>query len=131
MKEKIFSKVETYLGEEIDPSLFYIQGFLNENVDYSLAEKRIFHELESLSSFLISEEELNRVQKKNESALRFSALNNSYKAVDLAIGTLLGNPNLINEDFSMFKSISRKDILIEAKKIFTKTNCTSLYYGKM
>ena len=53
------------------------------------------------------------------------------QAVDLAIGTLLGNPNLINEDFSMFKSISRKDILIEAKKIFTKTNCTSLYYGKM
>ncbi len=131
MKEKIFSKVETYLGEEIDPSLFYIKGFLNENVDYSLAEKRIFHELESLSTFLISEEELNRVQKKNESALRFSSLNNSYKAVDLAIGALLGNPNLINEDFSMFKSISRKDILIEAKKIFTKNNCTSLYYGKM
>ena len=80
---------------------------------------------------MISDKELNKVQKKNESALRFSLLNNSYKAVDLAVGATLGNPNLINDDFNNFKSISGSDILTEAKKIFCRSNCTSLYYGKM
>ena len=130
-KEKIFSKIQTYLGEDFDSSLFYIKGFLNDNIDYSLAEESIFNELNLLSSFLVSEEELSKVQKKNESALRFSLLNNSYKAVDLAIGAILGNPNLINEDFMSFSSISREDILNEARKIFLPSNCTSLYYGKM
>ena len=131
MKEKVFSKIQTYLGEDYDSSLFYIKGFLNDNVDYSFAEERIFNELNSLSSILISDEELNKVQKKNESALRFSLLNNSYKAIDLAVGVNLGNPNLINDDFNNFKSISKSDILNEAKKIFRRSNCTSLYYGKM
>ena len=100
-------------------------------LDYSFAEECIFNELSSLSSLLISDKELNKVQKKNESALRFSLLNNSYKAVDLAVGATLGNPNLINDDFNNFKSISGSDILTEAKKIFCRSNCTSLYYGKM
>ena len=131
MKQKFFSKIQTYLGEDFDASLFYVKAFLNDNIDYSFAEECIFNELSSLSSLLISDKELNKVQKKNESALRFSLLNNSYKAVDLAVGATLGNPNLINDDFNNFKSISGSDILTEAKKIFCRSNCTSLYYGKM
>ena len=131
MKKKMFSKIQTYLGEDFDASLFYIKGFLNDNVDFYSAEEGIFNELNSLSSFLINEEELNKVQKKNESDLRFSLLNNSYKAIDLAVGATLGNPNLINDDFDNFKSISSSDILAEAKKMFCRSNCTSLYYGKM
>ena len=131
MKQKFFSKIQTYLGEDFDASLFYVKAFLNDNIDYSFAEECIFNELSSLSSLLISDKELNKVQKKNESALRFSLLNNSHKAVDLAVGATLGNPNLINDDFNNFKSISGSDILTEAKKIFCRSNCTSLYYGKM
>ena len=130
-KEKVFSKIQTYLGEDFDSSLFYIKGFLNDDIDYVLAEESIFKELNLLSSFLVSEEELIKVQKKNESALRFSLLNNSHRAVDLAIGAILGNPNLINEDFMRFSSITREDILNEARKIFLPSNCTALYYGKM
>ncbi len=131
VKKKVFSEIQTYLGEDFDNSLFYIKGFLNKDVDYSLAEQSIFNELDSLSSFVISKEELNRVQKKNESGIRFTNLNNSYKAIDLAIGAVLGNPNLINEELAVFKSISENDILFEAKKMFSETNCTSLYYGKI
>ena len=131
MKEKIFSKIQTYLGEDFDASLFYVKGFLNDDIDYSFAEEAIFNELNSLSSSLINEDELNKVQKKNESSLYFSLLSNSNKAIDLAVGEILGNPNLINEDFINFKAVSIYDICEEAKKIFRKSNCTSLYYGKM
>ena len=130
-KEKVFSKIQTYLGEDFDSSLFYIKGFLNDNIDYLKAEESVFNELNLLQSKLISEQELIKVKNKNETSLHFSLLNNSYKAVDLAIGSILNNPNLINDDFSKYKSVSIDDIQAESKKIFHPTNCTSLYYGKM
>ena len=130
-KEKVFSKIQTYLGEDFDSSLFYIKGFLNDNIDYLKAEESVFNELNLLQSKLITEQELIKVKNKNETSLHFSLLNNSYKAVDLAIGSILNNPNLINDDFSKYKSVSVDDIQAESKKIFHPTNCTSLYYGKM
>jgi len=130
-KEKVFSKIQTYLGEDFDSSLFYIKGFLNDNIDYLKAEESVFNELNLLQSKLITEQELIKVKNKNETSLHFSLLNNSYKAVDLAIGSILNNPNLINDDFSKYKLVSVDDIQAESKKIFHPTNCTSLYYGKM
>ena len=38
MREKIFNKIQTYLGEDFDASLFYIKGFLNDDIDYSFDE---------------------------------------------------------------------------------------------
>ena len=72
-----------------------------------------------------------KVQKKNNSSLHFSLINNSSKAIDLAVGAILNNPNLINDDFLNFDSVSIDDIKKESKKIFRSSNCTSLYYGKM
>ena len=130
-KKKIFSKIQTYLGEDFDSSLFYIKGFLNDQIDFSYAEEHVFNELNSLKNNLISEQELNKVQKKNNSSLHFSLINNSSKAIDLAVGVILNNPNLINDDFLNFDSVSIDDIKKESKKIFRSSNCTSLYYGKI
>ena len=131
VEKKIFSKIETYLGEDIDPSLFYLKGFLNDGVDYLDAEKNIFEHLKFLSSNLIEEDELFKVIKKNESSLLFSHVNNSYKALDLAFGELLNNANLINEEIDVLKSIARVDIINECDKLFVENNCTALYYGKI
>ena len=117
-KEKVFSKIQTYLGEDFDSSLFYIKGFLNDNFDYLKAEESVFNELNLLQSKLITEQELIKVKNKNETSLHFSLLNNSYKAVDLAIGSILNNPNLINDDFSKYKSVSVDDIQAESKRFF-------------
>ena len=104
---------------------------MNDQIDFSYAEEHVFNELNSLKNNLISEQELNKVQKKNNSSLHFSLINNSSKAIDLAVGVILNNPNLINDDFLNFDSVSIDDIKKESKKIFRSSNCTSLYYGKM
>ena len=87
--------------------------------------------MEFLSSSLIGENELQKVVKKNEASLRFSRVENTYKALDLAFGELVNNVNLINEELGVFDSISNHDIMNECSKLFQKNNCTSLYYGKM
>ena len=106
LERQIFSKIETYLGEDVDPSLFYIKGFLNDSFDFSLAEESIFKNLDFLSSNLIEDAELVKIIKKNEASLLFSRIDNTYKALDLAFGELLNNVNLINEEVSIFDSVS-------------------------
>ena len=78
-KEKVFSKIQTYLGEDFDSSLFYIKGFLNDNIDYLKAEESVFNELNLLQSKLITEQELIKVKNKNETSLHFSLLNNRIR----------------------------------------------------
>ena len=64
IKEKIFTKIETFLGEDIDPSLFYIKGLLSDGINYSIAHKKINKELDILCKNNVSEIELNGAIKK-------------------------------------------------------------------
>ena len=86
--------------------------------------------MDKLCNFLVSKNELNSSLKNNESTILFSYSDNSYKAIDLAIGELLGDPNLINKQIEMYNSINSNQIMSESIAIFDAKNHTSLYYGK-
>ena len=64
INEKIFTKIETFLGEDLEPSLFYIKGILFEGVNYQTAQGKIESELDRLCKNNITEAELNGVIKK-------------------------------------------------------------------
>jgi len=130
IKEKIFTKIETFLGEDIDPSLFYIKGLLSDGITYSIAHKKINKELDILCKNNVSEIELNGAIKKNESSILFSYVDNSCKAIDLAVGELLGEANLVNSQISNYNNCSPKDIIDEAVNLFDDKKSISLYYGK-
>ena len=130
IKEKICNKIDTFLGEDLEPSLFYIKAFLNEGVDYLLAEKKIKKELDLLCAKFVSDSELNAALKKNESTILFSYIDNSYKAIDLAVGELLGDIDFINKQIPIYNSIKASQIMRDSINMFDPKNCTSLYYGK-
>ena len=129
-KERIFSKIDTFPGEDIDPSLFYIKGYLYEGVSYEFAEKKLKQELDILCKNLIANYELNLALRKNESALLFSYIDNSYKAIDLAMGKLLGDVNLINKQISIYNKITPSDIMRESINLFDYKKSSTLYYGR-
>ena len=130
IKEKICNKIDTFLGEDLEPSLFYIKAFLNEGVDYLLAEKKIKKELDLLCTKFVSDSELSAALKKNESTILFSYIDNSYKAIDLAVGELLGDIDFINKQIPIYNSIKASQIMRDSINMFDPKNCTSLYYGK-
>ena len=129
-KERVFSEINTFPGEDFDPSLFYIKGYLCEGVSYELAEMKLRKELDILCKNPITNYELNLALKKNESTLLFSYVDNSYKAIDLAIGKLLGDVNLINKQILIYNKITPSDIMRESIKLFDCKKSSTLYYGK-
>ena len=78
----------------------------------------------------ITEAELNGVIKKNESTILFSYVDNSCKALDLAVGELLGKSNLINSQISTYNNFSSKKIISEANNLFNEKKSITLFYGK-
>jgi len=130
VKEKVFSKIDTFLGEDLEPSLFYIKGLLCDGVNYDFAEKKIQAELDLLCQSEISDLELSGALRKNQSTILFSYVDNSCKAIDLAMGGLLGDYNFINKQISIYNSITSSKIKSEAINLFDDKNCRTLYYGK-
>ena len=130
INEKIFTKIETFLGEDLEPSLFYIKGILFDGVNYQTAQHKIESELDRLCKNNITEAELNGIIKKNESTILFSYVDNSCKALDLAVGELLGKSNLINSQISTYNNFSSKKIISEANNLFNEKKSITLFYGK-
>lgn len=129
LKEKqLFSQIDCYVTGNIDPGLFIIEGKPAEGISLEEAEAAIWKELEKLKASLISEKELQKLKNKMESALVFSESNILNKAINLAYFELMGNANQINEEVALYQQVGTKDIHRMANKIFTKENCSELYY---
>ena len=92
------------------------------------AEEVIWEELEKLIHEKVSEKELQKLKNKMESSLEFSEANVLNKAINLAYFELLGNAELINSEAQQYQKITVDDIQRVAKNIFTKENCSELYY---
>ena len=92
------------------------------------AEDAIWKELEILKNEKISERELEKLKNKIESSLAFSEVNVLNKAINLAFFELLGDANLINSEAIAYQNVTTDDIQRVAREIFSKENCSELYY---
>ena len=126
--QQLFSSIDAYITGNIDPGLLIIEGKPAEGVTLEVAEKAIWKELRLLRNQLIPEKELLKYKHKIESALTFSEVNILNKAINLAFYELLGDANLANLEGKKYSAITCEDIHRVARKIFTKSNCSKIFY---
>ncbi|HHH49474.1 MAG TPA: insulinase family protein [Saprospiraceae bacterium] len=127
-EQQIFNDIDAYITGNIDPGLLIIEGKPADGISLETAEAAIWKELEELKNNTITEHELQKLKNKIESTLVFSETNILNKAINLAFFELLGDANLINQEAAFYQQISTLDIQQMAQKIFTKENCSELYY---
>ena len=60
--------------------------------------------------------------------MAFEDMSLTNRAASLAIYELMGDANLINTELSRYQQVTPEKILEESRKIFTKENCSTLYY---
>ena len=129
MKNKeLISYADAYITGTLDPGLFLIEAKPNPNVSIENLEKGIWEELENIKEGKISEQELEKIKNKIESALIYSELNILIKAVNLAYFEMIGNANLINQQIDLYNDISIAQISDTAQKFFQSNNCTEVVY---
>ena len=129
VKEKeIFSEADVYITGTIDPGLFILEGKLNEQISFEMAESALWEMLEQLKSKPLAEKELYRLQNRIEHNLEFAEVTAFHKAVNLGYYELLGNADWINEEGAKYRSISVKNLQDRALELFDSNSVSIIYY---
>ncbi|MBI4930823.1 MAG: insulinase family protein [Bacteroidetes bacterium] len=126
--KKMFSELSAYADDSFDKGMFVISGKLLNGVKMEDAEKAIAEELEKLKKEKVQEKELQKVQNKVEATLEFSEMNIMNKALNLAVSELFGDAELANHEAEKYLAVTTEQIQQQAKQIFRKENCSTLYY---
>jgi zinc protease len=126
--KKLFSEVHAYLTGDIDKGLFIVEGKLVKGVSMDQAETGLNEELEKLKGGGLTEEELTKVKNKVASTLEYSSMSVLNKAMRLAYAELIDDASMVNRESVLYEKVSRDDVVQEAQRIFTESNCSTLYY---
>jgi len=126
--KKMFSELSAYADDSMDKGMFVISGKVLDGFTLEAAEKAIAEELEKLKTEKVQEKELQKVQNKIEATLEFSEMNIMNKALNFAIAELLGDADHVNHEAEKYLAVTTEQIQQQAKQIFRKENCSTLYY---
>lgn len=130
VEQGLFGELDAYISGDVDPGLFTVAGKLIEGVSMEQAEKAIWEELDKLRNELINSEELQKVINKVEANLIFSEIGYLNKAMSLGSFELLGDANLINLQDQRYREVTSEKLKDVANRLFTRENCSILYYHK-
>lgn len=129
VKEKqLFSDINAYISSDIDPGLFVFSGKLMKNISMKQAEDAINEEVDKIKNSEFTEEELQKVKNKYEANIKFANVNIMNKAMNLCYFEMLGDVSWLNTEINKYVSVTRQDIVSQAKAAFVPQNCTKLYY---
>ncbi|MGB3588585.1 MAG: pitrilysin family protein [Tunicatimonas sp.] len=124
----LFSSINAYVTGSVDPGLLVINGRLNEGVALQTADEAINSVVEEVKENIVSNEELRKVKNQAESTLVFSEMELLNRAMSLAYSSMLGDPNLINQESEKIQAVTTEDIQRSAQKILDQNNSSTLHY---
>ena len=127
-EQKIFNSINAYVTGSVDPGLLIITGKVNKDHSLEEADKAVEAVIEALKSAPIDETELGKVKNQAESTLIFSEVELLNRAMNLAYGALLGNPDLINQEPEKIQQVTVDDIQRMANTLLVAENSSTLYY---
>lgn len=127
---KLFTSLDAYIQGSLDAGLLYIMGRLSDGVTFEEAEQAVWHELDTLKRVAVPDEELNKVRNRSESERTFNNISYLNRAINLAQLELIEQDPTLEDELTRYCSVTAEDIKHTSRKIFTKKNCSVLYYKK-
>lgn len=127
-EDKVFSEINAYITGDIENGLFIVEGKPSKGVTLQQADEAIWTVLNELKTNLLPERELNKIFNKLESSTVFGEMNLLNRAMNIAYFELLGDANELNTEIEKYRAVTNVDISNYAEKVFTKENCSSLFY---
>ncbi|MEM7107503.1 MAG: pitrilysin family protein [Bacteroidota bacterium] len=125
--EKIFTNINAYVTGSNDPGLMLISGKVNQDIHLKTAEKAVNEVINSVISG-ITEEELEKVKNQAESASIFGDMEVMNRALRLAMASLSGDANLVNQEIEKINAVALDDINRQAGEILDQNKANVLYY---
>jgi zinc protease len=129
VKEKeIFTSISAFAMATIDPGLLIINGRVKNGINLKDAESAVDAVVHDLASNGTTNEELEKVKNQAYSTLEFGEVEVMNRAMNLAFAKLSGDASLVNEEGSLIRAVSEKDIKRVAGEILKDENASVMYY---
>jgi zinc protease len=127
-EQQLFSNIECYHFGSVEAGLLTIEGKLVKGVKIENADKAVQIEIDKMKASLVEEKELQKVKNKTEASLAFEDMSVMNRANSLAFYELLGNANLMNEEWTKYQALTTEKIRQYCEQIFDNNNSNTLYY---
>ena len=129
-QDSIFSKIESYTTETMDPGLFVIEGYLHDQVSFSKAERALQALIDRTMAKGLSAKELQRVKNQEEASYLFDQTDPIHKAEMLAQGWLMGDVDFFDKEIKHVQARKNADMQRVASQVLQTNNSHTLYYEK-
>ncbi|WP_342265452.1 pitrilysin family protein [Cardinium endosymbiont of Philonthus spinipes] len=128
-KQALFTRIEAYTTESLDPGLLVISGSLSPNISFETAENALVALLQQIKE--TPPTALEKVKNQMEAQLTFSRISLIHRAQELATATLQGDTNLVNHKIEYIRQVDLEAVQTIAEMILQPHNCNTLYYQTM
>ena len=125
---QLFNNISASVTGSLDPGLLVVSGKLNAGVALAEADRAVEAVVAELLRADVPEPELQKVKNQAEAGLVFGEIELLNRALSLAIGKLLGNANLVNEEPALLQAVTPTDLRAAAELVLRPENCSTLYY---
>ena len=129
-EEQLFSNINCYHTGSLDPGLLVIEGKVLEGKSIEAANEAINKEVDKLIAEGVTDSELQKAKNKIEAMIAFEDMTLLNRANNLAFYELMGDAQLINEEWTKYQSVTTAYLLETAKNIFRAGNSNTLFYKK-
>ena len=123
---KLVTEINCYITGSIDNGLLIVEGKIAPGETFEKIDTEIWKVLEELKHNLLSDSDLERIKNKISTAKEFQEQGLLNRAMNLCLFELLGDANGINEEATLYESITAAHIHTIANEILTTNNCSLL-----
>ena len=123
---KLVTEINCYITGSLDNGLLIIEGKIVPGETFEKIDAEIWKVLEELKHNLLSDSDLERIKNKISTAKEFQEQGLLNRAMNLCLFELLGDANGINEEATLYESITTAHIHTIANEILTANNCSLL-----
>jgi zinc protease len=127
-EEGVFSGLAAYVTGSVDPGLLVISGQVSSGISLKNADLAVQQIIKELQAEEVANKELEKVKNQAISSTVYGEVDILNRAMSIAFGAALGNPNLVNEEIDLIKAVSTKDIHEASNDILRDENCSTIYY---
>jgi len=130
-KEKVFTSIDCFVGDDIDPGLFYIVGRLQDDILMEVAENKLWEYITIFKSSFSNENELLSRKNKLLTAKSYQDTELLNIAMQLCFAENLGDIQFVNNELLSYINVSVNDIKLLANKILIKEKSNTVYYDNI
>lgn len=128
--KQYFNTIGAYTTETTDPGLCIISGKLNNGISFEAVEEAIQTIITTLQHQHTNTQELDKAKNQAEAHRVFSAVDLLHRTQELAMATVLGDTNLVNQEAERIRRVTSEEVQRTAQYVLDADNCSTIYYQR-